>query len=156
MDRSSRSLQLFFSAPRGLYRVGLGWVLGHRFLSVGHRGRKSGKLRETVLEVAGYDPATRESVVASAYGTAADWYRNITVEPAQRVRTGRMDYVPEQRFLTAAEAREAAIEFCRRHKLEARLAPRALTAIGAVQEGAFTDPVELLASLPMVAFRPKE
>ena len=111
---------------------------------------------ETVLEVARYDPATRESVVASAYGTAADWYRNITVEPAQRVRTGRMDYVPEQRFLTAAEAREAAIEFCRRHKLEARLAPRALTAIGAVQEGAFTDPVELLASLPMVGFCPKE
>lgn len=147
-------MRLFFAAPQWLYRAGLGWTLGHRFVSVSHRGRRSGKIRETVLEVARYDPTTRESVVASAYGTKADWYRNIRAEPAVRVRTGRMDYIPEQRFLTETEARQAAIEFCRRHKLEARMAPRALAAIGAVGEGAFTDSVELLASLPMVAFRP--
>ena len=148
-------MKLFFAAPGWLYRSGFGWVLGRRFLSVSHRGRKSGKVRETVLEVAVYDPEIEESIVASAYGTRADWYRNLQAQPALRIRTGRSSYVPEQRMLTAEEARAAAAEFCGRHRLEARMAPRALAAIGAVDEGAFEDPVALLASLPMMAFRPK-
>ena len=37
--------------PIYLYRLDLGRLLGHRFLLLVHRGRKSGLLRETVLEV---------------------------------------------------------------------------------------------------------
>jgi len=134
----------------------LGWMLGKRIVAVTHRGRKTGRLRETVLEVLLFEPEDKESVVVSAYGTRADWYRNILVQPALRVRTGRMDYVPEQRLLTADETREAAIEFCRRHPWEARLVPKVLPAIGAaIPKHADSDPVDLLASLPMVAFRPK-
>lgn len=139
-----------------LYRVGLGRVLGKRIVAVTHRGRKTGKLRETVLEVLLFDPETKESVVVSAYGAGADWYRNLLVQPALRIRTGGMDYVPEQRFLTADETREAAIEFSRRHPWEVRLVPKVLPAIGAaVPEHSDSDAVDLLASLPMVAFRPK-
>lgn len=145
-----------FAAPAVLYRVGLGWMLGKRILALTHRGRKSGKLRETVLEVLLFDPDSKESVVVSAYGSGADWYRNLRAQPALRVRTGRMDYVPEQRFLTAEEARAAAIEFSRRHRWETRLVPRVLPAIGAaVPKDSDSDPVDLLASLPMVAFRPQ-
>lgn len=156
MGRPSRLLKVAFAPPTVLYRMGLGWILGKRIVAVTHRGRKSGKLRETVLEALLFDPDSEESVVVSAYGTEADWYRNLLVQPALRVRTGRMDYVPEQRFLTPDETREAAIEFSRRHRWEARLVPLVLPAIGAaVPEHSNSDPVGLLASLPMVAFRPK-
>ena len=47
-----------------------------------------------------FDPATEESVAVSAYGTDADWYRNLQAAPAVRVRTGRIDYPPEHHFLT--------------------------------------------------------
>ncbi len=155
MARPSPLLQWFFKAPGRLYRMGLGPMLGRRFLAVTHRGRKSGKLYDTVLEVAVFDPATRESTVVSAYGTGADWFRNLQAAPAVRVRTGRMDYVPEHRILTEEEAINAAARFCRDHPWEAKLAPRVLPAIGAVAPGS-SDPVAMLASLPMVAFRPKQ
>ena len=54
--------------PIYLYRLDLGRLLVHRFLVLVHRGRESGLLRETVLEVLLHDPATRESVMLSAWG----------------------------------------------------------------------------------------
>lgn len=155
VGRPSPFLKVLFDAPAWLYRVGLGRLLGKRFLALTHRGRRSGKLYETVLEVLHFDPATHESVVASAYGTGADWYRNLQAEPVLRIRTGRLDYVPEQRLFTPEEAKAAAARFCRRHPWEARLVPRVLPAIGAAVPEVSSDPVDLLASLPMVAFRPR-
>ena len=88
--------RLAFRLPIYLYRLDLGRLLVHR-------GRESGLLRETVLEVILYDPATRESVVLSAWGEEADWYRNVGATPALEVRTGGQRYVPEQRFLAPEE-----------------------------------------------------
>jgi deazaflavin-dependent oxidoreductase (nitroreductase family) len=156
LSRPSPFLRVVFKLPDWFYRVGLGWLLGKRILSVTHRGRKSGRLHDTVLEVAMYDADRTESIVASAYGTRADWYRNIQAEPALRVRTGRMDYVPEQRFLSPEEARKAAADFCRLHPWEAKLAPRVLPAIGAAVDPNVSDPAGMLAQLPMVAFRPRD
>ena len=66
---------------RWLYQLGLGGLLGRRFLCLTHRGRKSGQIRRTVLEVISYDPRTHELRVASAWEGKTDWYRNIQVEP---------------------------------------------------------------------------
>lgn len=154
MSRPSPLLRFAFNAPAGLYRVGLGRLLGRRFLALTHRGRKSGRLYDTILEVAVFDPATDESVVVSAYGNGADWYRNLQAGSAVRVRTGKLDYPPEHRFLAPEEATATAAEFCRLHPWEAKLAPRVLPAIGAGPTDA-TDPVQMLAALPMVAFRPQ-
>ncbi len=57
-SRLTRVLRLAFRPPIYLYAFGLGKVLGHRFLLFVHRGRNSGLLRETVLEVVRYDPAS--------------------------------------------------------------------------------------------------
>jgi deazaflavin-dependent oxidoreductase (nitroreductase family) len=92
-----------FRLPIYLYRLNLGWVLDHRFLLLVYRGRRSGLLHETVLEVLLHDPATRESVVLSAWGEKADWYRNVGETPALEVRTGDQRCVPEQRFLAPEE-----------------------------------------------------
>jgi hypothetical protein len=40
-----------FRLPIHLYRLDLGWLLGHRVLLLSHRGRKSGLIRATPLEV---------------------------------------------------------------------------------------------------------
>lgn len=103
-----------------------------------------------------HDRATRESVVLSGYGPRAGWYLRIKGSPALRVQSGRLDYVPIQRFLSPEEARSVAEEFARTHRLEARLVRPILLWAGAIEAGREESAVELLASLPMVAFRPAE
>ncbi len=41
--------------PVGPYRLHLGWLLGHRFLLITHRGRRSGRLRQTGVMILHYD-----------------------------------------------------------------------------------------------------
>jgi deazaflavin-dependent oxidoreductase (nitroreductase family) len=110
--------------PIYLYRLDLGRLLGHRFLLLVHRGRKSGLPRETVLEVLLHDPATRESVALSAWGEESDWYRNVGATPALEVRTGGRRYVPEQRFLDPEENHAVVSDYGRRHPLAFRPAAR--------------------------------
>jgi deazaflavin-dependent oxidoreductase (nitroreductase family) len=152
--RPSPGFKAFFDAPKWFYGHGLGWVLGKRFMQLSHTGRRSGLERTTVLEVAVYNKDTREMVVASAFGPKADWYLNIKAKPAHRVQVGRREFIPEQRLLEPEEARNVAKEFCRKHRVEARAAIPMFVAMGGAEKGEFTDPVDLLASLPMVAFRP--
>jgi deazaflavin-dependent oxidoreductase (nitroreductase family) len=137
--------------PIYLYRLDLGWLLGHRFLLLAHRGRKSGLLHQTVLEVVLYDPSIRESVVLSAWGEDADWYRNLQKFPAIEVRTGRESYEPLQRFLSPKEANAALASYERRHPWAARILVRLLGyPLGGPEAArrAFAESVRL------VAFRP--
>ncbi len=151
--RPARWLALMFKLPRALFRLRLDWLLGRRFLEVAHVGRVSGKIRRTVLEVIAYDPKTGESFVVSAYGEGADWYRNLALAPPHHVRQAGRGHSAECRFLSGAEAREVAETFCRHHPVEARLARPVLRRIGAAitPQGGTAD---ILARLPMVAFRP--
>jgi deazaflavin-dependent oxidoreductase (nitroreductase family) len=61
-------------------------------MQLSHRGRRSGRLYRTVLEVVRYDARTNESVVCSAWGTRADWYRNIMANPPIAVEIGGRRY----------------------------------------------------------------
>jgi hypothetical protein len=81
-------------------------------------------LHETVLEVLLHDPATRESVVLSARGEKADWYRNVGATAALEVRTGGQRYVPEQRFVAPEENHAVISEYARRHPLAFRVFAR--------------------------------
>jgi deazaflavin-dependent oxidoreductase (nitroreductase family) len=144
--------RLAFRLPIYLYRLNLGWVLGHRFLLLIHRGRRSGLLRETVLEVLLHDPATRQSVVLSAWGKNADWYRNVVATPALEVRTGGQRYVPEQRFLAQEENHAVISDYGRRHPLAFRVFARAF---GYPLDGTEAARREVACSLRLVAFRPR-
>ena len=64
-SRPTGALRLAFRLPIYLYRLGLGRLLGHRFMLLTHRGRRSGRVYQTALEVVRYDPSLRETVVAS-------------------------------------------------------------------------------------------
>jgi deazaflavin-dependent oxidoreductase (nitroreductase family) len=138
--------------PVCLYYLHLGWLLGHRFLLLTHKGRKTGRARQTVLEVVLYEPTTRESVVVSAWGAKADWYRNLLEGPAIEVRTGRERYTPVQRFLTPEEAYAAFVDYELRHPWAARVFAKLFGYPVGGSEAArrtFVEPMRL------VAFRPQ-
>jgi deazaflavin-dependent oxidoreductase (nitroreductase family) len=145
------ALRLAFRLPMYLYRLNLGWLLGHRFLLLVHRGRRSGLLRETMLEVILYEPAIRESVVLSAWGEKSDWYRNIEAAPALEVRTGAQRYVPEQRFLAPEENHAVIRNYGLRHPLAFRVFARVF---GYPLGGTEKARREFAGSLRLVAFRP--
>jgi deazaflavin-dependent oxidoreductase (nitroreductase family) len=75
----NRVQRFVFRAPISLYRLGLGGVLGSRFLLLEHRGRTSGQLRQVALEVL----ETSEGgapVIASGFGDASQWFKNVSVD----------------------------------------------------------------------------
>lgn len=77
----------FVRAPIYLYRAGLGFVFGRRLLMLQHVGRKSGARRYVVLEVI-ERPSSHSYVVASGFGTQAQWYRNVRANPRVGVSVG--------------------------------------------------------------------
>jgi deazaflavin-dependent oxidoreductase (nitroreductase family) len=145
-------LRACFNAPAWLYRVGLGRLLGHRFLLLTHRGRTSGRVYRTVLEVVHYDPRTRESIACSAWGTRADWYRNITASPPIAVETGGQRYEnPSSRVLASEENYPIVAGYVRRLPAIARpLAYRLGLDVRGPQDERRAHSQRLL----MVAFRP--
>jgi deazaflavin-dependent oxidoreductase (nitroreductase family) len=104
-----------FRLPLGLYRRGGGWLLGQTFLVFAHVGRTTGKQYETAAMVLRYEQATGEATICSAWGSNADWVRNLRVAPAVEVRLGGQKFVPQQSFLTDDEGFAVAFEFRRRH-----------------------------------------
>ncbi len=151
-SKPTGALRLALRLPICLYHLNLDWLLGHRFLLLIHRGRESGLLRETVLEVILYEPATRESVVLSAWGEKADWYRNIEAAPALEVRTGGQRYVPEQRFLAPEENHAVISDYERRHPLAFRVFARVF---GYPLDATEAARREFSYSLRLAAFHPK-
>jgi deazaflavin-dependent oxidoreductase (nitroreductase family) len=137
--------------PRPLYHRGWGWMLDHLFLLIAHRGRKTGKRRETVAMPLTYDPDTREAVVCSAWGPNTEWIRNLRAHPALQIQIGREAYVPEQRFLSEDESVAVVCEFRRRHPWRTRLFAAILRWGDLSSETAVR---EFVRSRPFVSFRP--
>jgi deazaflavin-dependent oxidoreductase (nitroreductase family) len=75
----NKRLRWFYRAPITFYRLGLGRLMGGRVLMLTHKGRKSGLDRYVVLEVV--DRTSEGWYVAAAYGSNADWFRNIKADP---------------------------------------------------------------------------
>jgi deazaflavin-dependent oxidoreductase (nitroreductase family) len=140
-----------FRLPIYLYRLDLGWLLAHRFLLLTHKGRKSGRVYQTVLEVIRYDPFRQETVAVSGRGEKSDWFRNISASPALEIRTGRERYAPKQRFLTPEEVYKEIVDYERRHPWAVRIVPPLL---GFKLDGSDAARRSFADSLRMVAFRP--
>lgn len=85
-------------APIYLYHLGLGGLLGERFLLLVHKGRMTGLKREVALELVRHDREENFYVVVSGWGDKADWCRNIVADPRVeiQVRGTRMHAVAEQ------------------------------------------------------------
>jgi deazaflavin-dependent oxidoreductase (nitroreductase family) len=132
--------------PLLLYRVRLGGLLGHRFLVIVHRGRRSVRLYRTVVEVVRWDAAQQEAVVATGWGEQSSWLRNLRAEPAVEIWLAGERFAATQRFLGPEERLEALRGYAREHPHATRLLGPLL---GVGDEGSLAAAAE---RLPMVAF----
>jgi len=140
-----------FKLPVFLYRLRLGWLLGKRFMQLTHIGRRSGKVRRTILAVLRFDDQTKEIYAVSAW-KGSDWYYNIQATPAVRVETGFVHYVPEQRTLSVEEITKTFMEYRQAHPFFSRMICRIP---GWKWDSTYEEFLELAGALRGVAFRPK-
>jgi deazaflavin-dependent oxidoreductase (nitroreductase family) len=80
-SRAGRVLGRALRMPGGLDRKGTRWMLQvlspATVIVLVHRGRKSGRLYRTPVEVLVDDPERGELVVSPMWGRNTDWYRNV-------------------------------------------------------------------------------
>jgi deazaflavin-dependent oxidoreductase (nitroreductase family) len=107
--------RLLYRFPILFYRLGLGNLLGKRFLLLEHVGRVTGLPRHAVLEVIRRDDEKNTFMVVSGFGKRSDWYKNIGKNPGVRIRVGRrwMEAVAER--LGPEEAQAEILDYARRH-----------------------------------------
>lgn len=96
--------RLVMRSPLLLYRLGLGWVMGERFLRLRHRGRKSARVHDTVLEVVDRDGETGTYYIASGWGEGSHWFRNIQKTPGVGVQVGSHKFKARAERLSYEEA----------------------------------------------------
>jgi deazaflavin-dependent oxidoreductase (nitroreductase family) len=147
-------LKLAFRAPNALYRWHLGWLLGGRFVQLNHIGRKSGKLRHTVVEVAGHDPQTDTYYVVAAWGYTSNWYQNLQATPEITIKVGRRTLFVRAETLSPEDGAQVLMAYRQTHKLAARELSRIMgrdmiSANEAELETMIRD------SMPVVALRPR-
>ena len=103
--------------PIPIFRAGFGFILGGRLLLLEHRGRTSGEARFVVIEAVDRESSDRV-VVASGFGSHAQWYRNLQAEPRCGVSIGWRRRVPARaELLDREESREILARYAERHPM---------------------------------------
>jgi len=112
--------RLLWRAPIWFYHLGLGGLLGGKFLLLNHTGRKSGQPRQAVLEIDDYDPVTNTYFVASGFGRKSDWYQNILKTPEITIQVGRKRMLAVAEPLSPEASGEAMVQYARKNPKAAR------------------------------------
>ena len=141
-------------APRWLYHSGLGWILGDRFLLLHYIGRKSGKPRETIIEVVDHDRASDTYFVASGWGTKSDWFQSIRANPGVRIQVGRRTIEADVHILDLDEAAKRLAGYAKNHRTAFHELSLLLT--GKALKGTDQECRDLAHTVPVIAFRPKQ
>jgi deazaflavin-dependent oxidoreductase (nitroreductase family) len=140
-----------FKLPLLLYRLRLGWLLGKRFMLLTHVGRRSGKVRRTILAVLRFDKQTKAIYAVSAW-KGSDWYYNIQAAPVLQVESGFVRYVPLQRPLSPQEITATFLDYRKHHPIFSRMICRIP---GWKWDSSYEEFLELAHTLRGVAFRPR-
>jgi deazaflavin-dependent oxidoreductase (nitroreductase family) len=138
-------------APVWLFRARLGFLFGKRIVMLDHLGRRSGRLRQTPLEVV--HRSGDAYVLCSGTGPSADWYRNLKNNPAAGLWVGSRHHEVEQRFLDDSEAATVLAGYETAHP---KAAARLMNLIGLSHDGTHAGRTELVAEIPMVELRLKD
>jgi deazaflavin-dependent oxidoreductase (nitroreductase family) len=147
-------LRPLLRAPAFLYSVGVGRLLGHRFLLLTHRGRRSGRAYRTVLEVIEWEPAEEEAVVMSGFGPRSNWYLNALAGGAEQVRIGGSSFGPEARAIEPGEASALLAGYERRNRLLAPVVRSILSRLSGLDyDGSERARRELVGRLPLLGLR---
>lgn len=120
VDRPSGISRFFYRLPVYLYRIGLGGLMGKRFLLLEHIGRVSGKRHKTVIEVVRADEPAGRYYVVSAWGERSDWYRNLQAHPEVQIQVGWKKYRAVAHFLEEDDIHAELLDYARRHTTAAQ------------------------------------
>lgn len=115
--RPNALLKFFLKFPLLLHRMGLGgWerFIGAEWMWLATAGRKTGKRRETLVDVMEYDKAADAYYIEAAYGSRADWYRNIKKTPIFEAQVGRRKFKATANELDGTDTGEMLVRFFRR------------------------------------------
>ncbi|MEZ4592715.1 MAG: nitroreductase family deazaflavin-dependent oxidoreductase [Chloroflexota bacterium] len=144
--------KFFFRAPLFLYRIGLGGLLGQRFLLLNHVGRKSGKPRQTVLELVNHDKASDTYYIASGFGKKSDWYLNILARPQVNIQVGWRKMAVTAVPLTPEQSGQAMADYARRYPTAAKNLSKILGFNVSTEEEYRTIGRD---SIPFIALKPR-
>jgi len=106
---------MFYRFPINLYRLGLGRLMGKRFIYIQHTGRKSGLPRYSVVEVARYDPQDDAYYIAVAYGEKSDWFLNMMKNPQVKAQVGGRHFDGRAARLNPDETFQLYEDYNKRH-----------------------------------------
>ena len=115
--RPNTLLKFFFKVPLFMHKLGLGgWerLIGAQWMLLITTGRKSGKRRETLVDVMDYDQANDTYYIEAAYGSRADWFKNIKANPVFEAQVGRRKFQASAEELTEGDTGEMLVRFFRR------------------------------------------
>ena len=155
MTAPPRWLRAVNGAANRLYDHRLGWLLGKRILRLTHRGRRSGRTYDTVLEVVGHR-RDAEFFVVSGFGPRSDWLRNLDAGGPAAVTVGRLRFPADHRRLNDAEALAVLAEYERRNRLIRPVVHRALSwLLGWTYRGTDADRRLLVDQLPVIGLQPR-
>jgi len=101
--------------PIWIYRLGLGGLMGKKFVLLNHTGRKSGEQRQTVIELIQVNSETGEYYVVSGFGTRSDWYQNITQNPTVVIQVGNMKMTARASRLNPEEASQVILDYTQKY-----------------------------------------
>jgi deazaflavin-dependent oxidoreductase (nitroreductase family) len=145
--------RLAWRAPIWFYRLGLGGVLGERFVLLNHTGRKSGRPRQTVLEVVRHDKESGAYIVASGFGEKADWYKNVMAHPEITIQVGRKRLAARAERLPLPQATEVMLDYNRRHPAMLRTLAGIM---GYRSDGSEADARFFAGVIPILALIPRD
>jgi deazaflavin-dependent oxidoreductase (nitroreductase family) len=155
--RPAGAVKWLLKVPVALYAANLGWLLGHRFLLLAHRGRRTGRVYRTPLEVLAWDEAAREAVVMSGFGRTSAWYRNVLAGDPVELRIARLRFAPRARELDTEEAARVFAAYERRNRIAAPLMRAILSRLAGFRyDGSEAARRRLVQALPLVAFRSRD
>jgi deazaflavin-dependent oxidoreductase (nitroreductase family) len=148
-------LRWVFRAPKAIYTAHAGRLLGHRFLLLHHRGRRTGNRHATVLEVLSWDQASHEAIVISGFGRRAQWLCNVLAAGAAEIEIARERWPAAVRPLGPAEGAAVLADYERRNRLAQPVLRRLLSRLAGVAYDPTEDARRAIAErLPLVAFTP--
>jgi len=147
-------LRLGFRLPIWLYRLNLGWILGERFLLLTHTGRKSGLVRQTVIEVVRHDKETDVYLVASGFGHKSDWFLNVKQNPNVTITVKQRTLSVRARLLSESDSAKELLNYAKRHPIAFRELSMILT--GKSIEATEENCRQFAESAPIIAFESNE
>ena len=153
-SRGARILGRTLRMPGILDRKGTRWMLQTLspapVIVLVHRGRKSGKIYKTPVELIADVPERDEIVVAPMWGKDSDWYRNVLAGGLEEVHVRGEPRKVEWHQLEETDARAAMDAYRDAHPIYSRIILRMLVSVNGL-EG---DPEQaVLRELPMLGLR---